>query len=342
MPDKKPVHFAVLMLFLLLAGFAQPVSADQHIQTYTCNQIVGIPPDECQVLQTLFDSTNGANWANTSGLWFETTLPANWYGVTVFDGRVQAIELLANDLNGTIPSDLGNLTELVRLNLYDNQLSGAVPASLGLLTKLEFLDLGKNQLSGSVPAELGNLSLLDTFSLEFNQLTGALPSELGNMSALFQVYLNDNQFSGSIPASFGNLSQLVYLELQNNQLTGSIPSQLGDLSQLLELKLDHNQLSGTMPAALGSLSNLQVLWLNDNALQGSIPASLASLTSLKAPGASTRNGLDLDYNNLLVPWNYPSPGDPLHTFLTQKDPNWHLRQNSDPQNQRVFLPIIVQ
>ena len=317
MTDKKPVLIVVFMLFLLLAGFAQPVSADQHIQTYTCSQIVGIPLDECEVLQILFDSTNGASWANSDGLWFETTLPANWHGVTVFDGHVQAIELLANDLNGTIPSELGNLTELATLSLYDNQLSGTIPTSLGSLSKLEFLDLGKNQLSGSVPTELGNLAVLDTLSLEFNQLSGNIPSQLGGLSALIQIYLGSNQLSGSIPTSFGGLPELIILDVSNNQLTGNIPGQLGNLA------------------------NLQTLWLNNNALDGNIPNSLANLTNLAAPGSSGRDGLDLDYNSLLVPWNYPSPGDPLHVFLNQKDTNWHLRQNSDPL-QLVFLPIIVQ
>jgi len=38
------------------------------------------------------------------------------------------------------------------------------------------------------------------------------------------------------------------------------------------------------------------------------------------------DGLDLDYNTLIVPAGYPVAGNLLHDFLIAKDPNWHLRQ----------------
>jgi hypothetical protein len=36
--------------------------------------------------------------------------------------------------------------------------------------------------------------------------------------------------------------------------------------------------------------------------------------------------LDLDYNFLNIPPSYPDPGNPLHVFLSQKDPDWQLYQ----------------
>ena len=43
--------------------------------------------------------------------------------------------------------------------LGHNQLSGTIPVELGNLTSLISLDLEDNQLSGTIPAEIGNLPL---------------------------------------------------------------------------------------------------------------------------------------------------------------------------------------
>jgi len=48
-------------------------------------------------------------------------------------------ELYSNNITGPIPSNLGNLTNLVSLDLYLNSFSGPIPESLGKLSKLRFL-----------------------------------------------------------------------------------------------------------------------------------------------------------------------------------------------------------
>jgi hypothetical protein len=45
----------------------------------------------------------------------------------------------SNNISGPIPTELGNLTELVSLDLYLNKLSGPIPASLGNLGSLLFM-----------------------------------------------------------------------------------------------------------------------------------------------------------------------------------------------------------
>ena len=64
-------------------------------------------------------------------------------------------------MSGSIPSELGNLANLLGLLLSNNQLSGPIPSELGNLANLESLWLLDNQLSGSIPPELGNLANLD-------------------------------------------------------------------------------------------------------------------------------------------------------------------------------------
>jgi len=69
-----------------------------------------------------------------------------------------------NQLTGSIPSEIGNLTNLTELVLAVNQLSGEIPESVGNLTNLISLDLRENQLSGEIPPEVCDL-------IESNNLT---------------------------------------------------------------------------------------------------------------------------------------------------------------------------
>ena len=85
------------------------------------------------------------------------------------------------------------------LYLGFNQLSGSIPPELGSLSNLERLYLRVNQLSGSIPPELGGLSNLTRLDLSDNRLSGSIPPELGGLSNLMWLYLRGNQLSGCIP-----------------------------------------------------------------------------------------------------------------------------------------------
>ena len=52
------------------------------------------------------------------------------------------------------------------LSLQDNGLSGTLPSELGSLSNLQRLELAWNSLSGTLPSELGDLSNLQELSLE--------------------------------------------------------------------------------------------------------------------------------------------------------------------------------
>ena len=80
-------------------------------------------------LEALYDATGGAQWTDSSN-WKSSSPLDDWYGVTTdSDGRVTRLSLWENELTGSIPAALGDLTNLERLNLYDNQLTGSIPAA---------------------------------------------------------------------------------------------------------------------------------------------------------------------------------------------------------------------
>ena len=127
-------------------------------------------------------TTDGENWKNNQGWDVSSSTPPKpeivnrWHGVTVVNSRVTKIELNKNDLSGTLPLELGDLSKLQSLKLRSNDLSGTLPSELGDLSNLQWLELRSNDLSGTLPSDLSNLRDLD---LVHNNLSGTLPSELG-------------------------------------------------------------------------------------------------------------------------------------------------------------------
>ena len=239
------------------------------------------PSSDRAALVALYNATDGDNWT-TKHNWLSDEPLGEWQGVTTDDdGRVTQIRLGDNNLVGSIPSDLGDLSSLEILALQDNQLSGEIPVESGNLSNLTELWAWSNQLSGEIPSELSSLPNLQHLSLSDNRLSGEIPAALGNLSTLRSLYLNANQLSGEIPSELGNLSNLTLLDLPDNQLSGEIPAELGRLASLIELYLWGNELSGDIPSELGSLSSLTVLDLGGNQLSGEIPAELGSLTNLE-------------------------------------------------------------
>ena len=117
-------------------------------------------------------------------------------------------------------------------------MSGSIPPELGQLTNLRTLNLSQNQLSGSIPPEVGRLMNLGGLVLHANRLSGPIPGELGQLTNLTGLLLNENQLSGLIPPGLGRLTNLRRLWLAQNQLSGSIPLELGSLTELVDLTID--------------------------------------------------------------------------------------------------------
>jgi hypothetical protein len=82
----------------------------------------------------------------------------------------------SNQLSGSIPLELGDMTAPVDLVLSDNQLSGSIPPELGDMTAVKGLFLASNQLSGEIPTELMGLSTLLLLDLSYNALYSDNPA----------------------------------------------------------------------------------------------------------------------------------------------------------------------
>ncbi|KAI5337812.1 hypothetical protein L3X38_017083 [Prunus dulcis] len=99
----------------------------------------------------------------------------------------------------SIPSILGDLLKLYRLNLSNNKLSQAIPLQLGKLVQLNELDLSYNSLEGSIPSAISNIESLMTLNLSHNNLSGSIPSSFEEMHGLSYVDISYNHLEGPLP-----------------------------------------------------------------------------------------------------------------------------------------------
>ncbi len=196
--------------------------------------------------------------------------------------NLRVLDLGQNRLTGEFPRALVDLANLRVLNLGGrpgfNQFSGSIPPELGRLSNLRSLGLRSLGLTGEIPPELANLSNLGTLSLDGNELTGSIPAGLGGLSFLRNLYLSGNHLSGPIPPELGKLSELRRLYLWGNRLEGRLPVELANLTNLGELLLtDNPQLAGPLPPVLGSLPGLWSLIVARTGLSGPIPLEFVNL-----------------------------------------------------------------
>jgi hypothetical protein len=236
--------------------------------------VTPLPPATLQqqydALWAFYNATGGANWTNRTG--WSSANPnvlqsvSGWDGLTVNSaGFVTSLNMSNNNLNGSLPASIRQLTHLLYINISQNpNLSGPIPAEIGGMINLRELSLDDNSLSGPIPSTLGQLSNLTYLTLFSNLLSGAIPTELGLLTRLTTLYLMNNSLTGSIPASLGNLRELQYLGLHYNQLSGSVPAAIGEIASLQDIGLQANKLTGPLPVGLSAISALGRIYATDN------------------------------------------------------------------------------
>uniref|UniRef100_A0A0E0F317 Receptor kinase-like protein Xa21 n=1 Tax=Oryza meridionalis TaxID=40149 RepID=A0A0E0F317_9ORYZ len=205
--------------------------------------------------------------------------------------NLKAIWLDSNDLVGQIPNILP--PHLQQLQLYNNNLTGTIPSYLANITSLKELIFVSNQIEGNIPNEFAKLPNLKVLYAGVNKLEGDFPFGIANLPGLTMLGLEDNKFTGIVPEWLGSLQNLQGIELANNFFTGVIPSSLANISMLEELFLESNQLYGHIPSSLGKLNVLSVLSISNNSLHGSIPEEIFRIPTIRK--------ISLSFNNLDAP-----------------------------------------
>jgi Leucine-rich repeat (LRR) protein len=206
-----------------------------------------------------------------------------------------------NNLEGSLPSEMGELIDLVHLSLFNNKISGSIPDSMKNLVRLNYWAMESNQISGKIPSWIGQMPSLTNFALADNLLTGMLPSfvdskieeltlnannlggpidPLNDASFLQIAYLGDNLFKSELTeTTFENLYDLDIVGLQDNQLYGTFPSTFYWLS---EVDVSNNTLSGMSLVAPDGFLQLPIRFLSvaNNNMNCTIPNNIGSLVKL--------------------------------------------------------------
>ncbi|KAK4352874.1 hypothetical protein RND71_028392 [Anisodus tanguticus] len=107
---------------------------------------------------------------------------------------MSGIDLSSNRLNGDIPVEHGNLSEMQVLNLSHNNLMGEIPRTFSNLHDIECIDLSYNNLSGRIPHQLLELHSLAVFSVAQNNLSGAIPDLKGQFNTFDENSHEGNPF----------------------------------------------------------------------------------------------------------------------------------------------------
>lgn len=229
-------------------------------------------------LADLFYSTNGMGWTNRTK-WLTSCDPCSgWFGVTCAGGRVTRLVMLSNNMSGSIPESINQISSLTALAIPYNPITGTLPASLSSLSNFESLWIQNAQLSGSIPGRYDQLKKLTVLNLSGNQLTGAIPAGLTSLTNITQFWLSYNQLTGTLPRSWSSLANVSSINLAGNPFeSGPIPIELSKLPNLANLFLEGTNLTGQIPADFGNLPKLNYLSLSQNQLSGCIPLSLTTL-----------------------------------------------------------------
>mmetsp|Transcript_9410 Transcript_9410/g.13752 ORF Transcript_9410/g.13752 Transcript_9410/m.13752 type:complete len:815 (+) Transcript_9410:194-2638(+) len=246
------------------------------------------------LLACFYFALNGDNWAQCTRLdqvcsgdkepWLRGKEDeCNWFGIECEDSKVTSIffrRSVGENLEGYLPPELGELSDLERIILQRNVLKGGIPTYLGKLKKLKKIIFRGNQFVGSIPEELmAGAKMLGVIDFAENQLTGTLSSKLSSLP-IVSLNLEENNFKGVIPAALGKLTDMTKLDLSENQLTGMIPEDIYNATSMENFHLFQNKLNGTLSVNIGRLTNLETLQLGDNNISGTLPEELFTITTL--------------------------------------------------------------
>ena len=177
--------------------------------------------------------------------------------------------LPGNHFSGSIPSTMGNMTNLWHLNLANNAFSGKLPKSMGSIPMLRVADFSGNQLSGlqegivfkSNSLEVLNLAGNELLTMTFNSLLEAMEPINESLRIL---NISDCNFLGKISAKLWDFQNLISVDLSRNSLFGQLPSPPYNMLFLLNLDVSANNLSGKIPQEFAKLLALEVFDISGN------------------------------------------------------------------------------
>lgn len=210
------------------------------------------PVSERDALIAIYRATGGDNWYARENWCSEKPL-SEWDHVEVNEvGEVIGLGLRDNNLNGTLPAEIGELTKLEYMTLhYNPYLTGSLPEEFYKLVNLEYFTNSYTGMDGAISPKIGDLVRLEELAL---QGSGMLPEEIGKLQNLKELMIG-----GVLDMDLVMGSEITSIEELRHYVDNCISKELdGPITEILsELKsLQTLQFSGT---TLTDFAPLQVL-----------------------------------------------------------------------------------
>eukprot|EP01083_Nonionella_stella_P030072 82561_1 len=148
--------------------------------------------------------------------------------------RQKLLNILNNNLNGTLANCVFNSHYLAHVNIANNSFRGGMPQSLcNSRDNLLVLIVSNNSLDSTIPKCVWNMPNLYQLQLNVNAFEGVVQAWPPN--ALY-FRISNNRFSGTLPPLNYSASRIQHIFLDNNQFTGSISSIFPDVSLLSNIR----------------------------------------------------------------------------------------------------------
>ena len=105
-------------------------------------------------------------------------------------------------MTGTLPTQIGSLSNIFGFDLSKNRLTGIIPHNFKQIHSMTFFRLGNNLLTGTIPDIFDNMTRISLIEFSFNKFTGQIPSSIWGLSSLEELILENNELIDAVPDSF--------------------------------------------------------------------------------------------------------------------------------------------
>jgi hypothetical protein len=188
------------------------------------NGLDGALPAEMKLLTELetlhLQGSRPANYQGCSTMNFKNSSMSPLYNLQKLKDLDFEYSCIAGTLDG-----VNGMKAMQSFQVHGNYISGTIPKEIGELTDLVTLKMGRNPITGTLPA-ITTLKKVVQFNCNFCALHGEFPDIFGELPSLEITYWDGNGFSGSLPPSIGLAKKLTRLSFNINNFTGPIPESI--------------------------------------------------------------------------------------------------------------------
>ena len=110
-----------------------------------------------------------------------SSIPSEFGQLTLMEANLY---LLGNSLSSALPSELGNMGMKAALEISYNKFNSTIPTELGQLSEMTYsFQMQSNSLSSTIPTQLARMSMMtDYFRLDSNKLCADVPTQVETLS----------------------------------------------------------------------------------------------------------------------------------------------------------------